>query len=176
MNDLMNSAVCIENTAQEFWALVGGAPTYPCDIQTAITLALPLEVYSVPGLRVSDVLAWMRRVTITHHIRGRNRCLHGCLLADRGKGTIFFDRQDPESEQRFTLAHELAHFLLDYQAPRQRAVGVLGPSILPVLDGECPPSRIGLCPSVRSRAPLWVGCREDTAERTLVTTSATAPR
>jgi IrrE N-terminal-like domain len=140
MNDLMNSAVRIENTAQEFWALVGGAPTYPCDIQTAITLALPLEVYPVPGLRVSDVLAWMRRVTITHRIRGRNRRLHGCLLADRGKGTIFFDMQDPDGEQRFTLAHELAHFLLDYQAPRQRALAVLGPSILPVLDGERPPT------------------------------------
>src|SRR5438552_421852 len=94
MNSPMDSAVRIENTAQELWALAGGAPTYPCDIQTAITLALPLEVYPVPGLRISDVLAWMRRVTSAYRIRGRNRRLHGCLLADRGKGTIFFDMQD----------------------------------------------------------------------------------
>ncbi len=150
----MDSAVRIENTAQEFWALAGGAPTHPCDIQTAITLALPLEVYPVPGLRVSDVLAWMRRVNMTHRIRGRNRRLHGCLLADRGKGTIFFDTQDPESEQRFTLAHELAHFLLDYQAPRQRAVAVLGPSILAVLDGERPPTPAERVHAVLSNVPL----------------------
>lgn len=136
----MDSVVLIENTAQEFWALAGGAPRAPRDIKAAITLTLPLEIYPVPGLRVRDVLAWAMRVNIAHVIRGRNRRLCGCLIAYRGKGTIFFDTRDPDDEQRFTLAHELAHFLLDYQAPRQRAVSILGASILPVLDDERSPT------------------------------------
>ena len=137
----MNSAIVIENTAQEFWALAGEAPEYPCDIKIAITLTTPLELYAIPGLRVGDVLEWTNKVRIAYHtMPGRNRRLHGCLLADRDKGTIFYDARDPEAEQRFTLAHELAHFLLDYQAPRQRAVTILGRSILPVLDGERSPT------------------------------------
>jgi len=139
----------IEHTAREFWALAGepeepGVPAetgeLPRDIRAAITLALPLEVYPVPALRVNHVLDWTRRTGVAHRLRGRDRRLHGCLLADRGKGTIFVDASDDDDERRFTLAHELAHFLLDYQLPRQRALNALGPSILPILDGERAPS------------------------------------
>jgi len=152
----MDSTVLIENTAQEFWAFTGGAPSYPCDIKTAITWTLPLEVYAVPQLRVNDVLAWTQRVHITLLIHERNRRLHGCLIAYRGNGTIFFDDDDAENEQRFTLAHELAHFLLDYQAPRQRAVSILGSSILPVLDGDRPPTRAERLHAVLSTVHLGV--------------------
>lgn len=136
----MNDSALIENTAQEFWMLVGSAPTYPCDLQTAIILALPLELYPAARLRVSHVRDWARRVQVGACIQGQDRRLHGCLIAERGKGTIFFDAQDADAEQRFTLAHELAHFLLDYQVPRERAIAALGPSILPVLNSERPPS------------------------------------
>jgi hypothetical protein len=136
----MSNSALIENAAQEFWILVGSAPTYPCDLQTAIILALPLELYAVARLRAHHVRDWARRVQIELYIRGQDRRLHGCLIAERGKGTIFFDSQDTDAEQRFTLAHELAHFLLDYQAPRVRAIAALGPSILPVLNSERPPT------------------------------------
>jgi hypothetical protein len=133
----------IQNIAREFWEMAGGTgetSRFPCDIRAAITLAAPLEIYPVPALRISQVQAWMRRVRMTYRIGGRDRRLHGCLLAARGRGTIFVDAGDTEEEQRFTQAHELAHFLLDYQFPRQRALSALGPSILPVLDGERAPT------------------------------------
>jgi hypothetical protein len=152
----MDSTVLIENTALEFWALTGGAPGYPCDIKTAITWTLPLEVYAIPQLCVNDVFAWTRRVNLTLRIPGRNRRLHGCLIAYRGKGTIFCDADDAGDEQRFTMAHELAHFLLDYQAPRQRAVNILGPSILPVLDGDRSPTRTERLHAVLSTVHLGV--------------------
>jgi hypothetical protein len=136
----MNSVALIENTAQEFWTLVGGVSGYPRDLQTAIILTQPLELYSVAGLRVAHVRDWIVRVHMGLSLRGQDRRLHGCLIAERGKGTIFFDIQDSENEQRFTLAHELAHFLLDYQAPRQRALTTLGPDILPVLNSERSPT------------------------------------
>src|SRR6266581_2865974 len=152
----MDSTVLIENTAQEFWVLTGGAPSYPCDIKTAITWTLPLEVSAVPQLRINDVLAWTQRVNITLRIQGRNRRLHGCLIAYRGKGTIFFDANDSEDEQRFTLAHELAHFLLDYQAPRQCAITIFGPPILPVLDGDRQATLAERFHAVLSTVPLGV--------------------
>ncbi len=153
-NQPTNSNILIENTVQEFWALAGGAPRYPCDIKIAITLTMPLELYALPGLRVSDVLDWTHKVRISYRMPGHNRRLHGCLLADRDKGTIFYDAHDSEDEQRFTLAHELAHFLLDYQAPRQRAVAILGTSILPVLDGDRSPTVAERVHAVLSTVPL----------------------
>ncbi len=136
----MDNEPLIENTAQEFWALTGTAPTYPCALAMPMLLNLPLAIFAVKHLRVRDVTTWMRGVGIEHCIAGRDRRLHGCLVANRGMGAIFYDAEDTEEEQRFTLAHELAHFLLDYQAPRRRALAILGETILPVLDGERTPT------------------------------------
>ena len=152
----MDSTVLVENTAQEFWALVGARSSYPCDIKAAIILTLPLELYPVAGMRVKDVLDWAERIRLNCNIRGRDRRLHGCRIADKGKGTIFFDTQDLEAEQRFTLAHELAHFLLDYQAPRQRALTILGETILPVIDGDRPPTLAERLHAVLITVPLGV--------------------
>jgi len=121
-----------------------------------LTTLLLDDSYAVPQLRLNDVLAWTQRVHITLLIPGHNRRLHGCLVAYRGKGTIFFDAEDAEDEQRFTIAHELAHFLLDYQAPRQRAVTILGDSILPVLDGDRSPTREERLHAVLSTVHLGV--------------------
>lgn len=136
----MDNEPLIEKTAQEFWALTGTAPTYPCALDMPILLNLSLAIYAIEYLRVSHVTAWMRGVGIEHCIAGHDRRLHGCLVAHRGMGAIFYDAEDAEEEQRFTLAHELAHFLLDYQAPRRRAVAILGETILSVLDGERGPT------------------------------------
>jgi Zn-dependent peptidase ImmA (M78 family) len=39
-------------------------------------------------------------------------------MARAGHGFISLDGSDADDERRFSLAHELAHFLLDYQDPR----------------------------------------------------------
>lgn len=49
---------------------------------------------------------------------------------------MFVDGSDPHDEQTMSLAHELAHFLLDYFLPRDQAVRAFGPSILAALDGD----------------------------------------
>jgi len=130
----------IEQTAGDFWELADETPAYPRAMQDAITLASPLELCPVTELRVKHVLDWARRIDVACRIRGQDRRLHGCLVAWRGKGAIFYDTGDADDEQRFTLAHELAHYLLDYAAPRERAVTILGASILTVLDGERAPT------------------------------------
>jgi Zn-dependent peptidase ImmA (M78 family) len=50
------------------------------------------------------------------------------------------DAADPEDEQRFSLAHEISHFVLDYLSPRQKALAALGNDILDVLDGARKPT------------------------------------
>ena len=133
---MISSAIYIENTAQEFWALAGGTTTYPCDMEEAITFTMPLTIEGIAKLRVSDINAWAKRIKIPAQVSGRDRRLHGCLLAHKDRGVIFYDTNDPLDEQRVTLAHELAHFLVDYKAPRERAISIFGSTILPILDGE----------------------------------------
>jgi IrrE N-terminal-like domain len=125
----------IESAAREFWLLAGAEPRYPCDPAEYIVWALPLDLRGVTGLRVSHVSAAAERLGLPYRFGGKDRRLSGCLLAYHNRGIIFFDADDPEDERRFTLAHELGHFLLDYRAPRTRALAGLGESIRSVLDG-----------------------------------------
>jgi hypothetical protein len=130
----------IENAAREFWTLAGGVQGYPCDLEGSIPYALPLHVQAVPGLRLSHANAHARESGLPYRFAGRDRRLCGCLLAYNDTGIIFLDSSIEEDERRFTLAHELAHFLLDYRAPRLRALDALGEGIRAVLDGLRPPT------------------------------------
>jgi hypothetical protein len=62
----------------------------------------------------------------------------GCMYADSGHGFIFVCGADEPAEQRFTLGHDAAHFLVDYWWPRLRVIEALGSSVIDVLDGRRP--------------------------------------
>jgi len=62
-------------------------------------------------------------------------------VANAGGGIVFLDLDDDDAERRFTLAHEVSHFVLDHHLPRLRALAAFGETILPVLDGQRPPTR-----------------------------------
>jgi Zn-dependent peptidase ImmA (M78 family) len=64
--------------------------------------------------------------------------LHACVVAFRGSGFIFLDSDNNLSERRFSTAHEIGHFLLDYWEKRQLAISRFGPSIEDVIDGIRP--------------------------------------
>jgi Zn-dependent peptidase ImmA (M78 family) len=48
---------------------------------------------------------------------------------------IFLDSADSQPHQKFSLAHEVAHYLLDYHLPRQKVIERLTKTTLEVLDG-----------------------------------------
>lgn len=128
-------------TAERFWALAGGRSAIPADIEAAISWALPLDIHAIDRLSVRGVEEWARRRGFPCAFAGRDRRLRGCLVACRGEGVIIVDGTDPPVERRFTLAHEAAHFLLEYQDVRERAIAALGREIVAVLDGDRPPTR-----------------------------------
>lgn len=127
--------------ADEFWGLAGAPPPYPRELGSVLSMALPIYRVVVPRLTPARVEAWLARRHRQIDFDTAPRSLRGCLVAFRGTGFIFVDGADDPAEQRFTLAHEIAHYLLDYRAPRQSTLRRLGPSILPVLDGERPAAR-----------------------------------
>lgn len=155
-NHPMDSSYLLETLAEDFWNLAGYGPEGSIDIEAAAGWALPVEIAFVAQLRLHHVAARMKHFGVNATLAGRDRRLRGCLIAYHGKGLILIDTDDAPDEQRFTLAHELAHFLLDYQRPRQRALASLGEAILPILDGVRPPTLEERLHAVLADAPLGV--------------------
>ncbi len=136
----MHDDYLIENTAQRLWEQIGIAPSYPCAIEQYFIRALPLAIRPFPDLDIERVRAWTRKSGQAFSYHGKNRALCGCLLPGKPVSTIFIDANDSLEEQRMTIAHEGAHFLLDYKMPYDEALEVLGPSIQDVLDGKREPT------------------------------------
>jgi len=127
------------SVAQAFWGAAGQSSSFPRDLEGAVAWAIPAAIVRVPTLWVQDVEIYLRQRQLPiPAIRAEDRPLHGCVCAYAGRGLIFLDGTDRINEIRFTLAHEVAHFLLDYLNPRQRAVEKLGSEITAVLDGHRP--------------------------------------
>lgn len=154
----------LSRLADEFWQLAGGPGPFPRDLSAIASLALPLVTRNVPHLTLADVLQWLQARGIAHPLPSHDRRLRGCLLAYSGQGFVLVDGSDPERERRFTVAHELAHFLADYREPRLKAIAALGEEIVDVLDGIRPPTHTERLHSILSGVP--VGLHVDIFERT----------
>lgn len=134
----MSPPLAVVAAADAFWAESGMAPSFPRDLRRAVARSQPVSVVMLAALHVAKAEAWLRRQGKAIDIDVIDRPLRACLVAQSGAGIIFIDGRDGEAEQRYSLAHELAHFLLDYCAPRRAAVARLGEGVLDVLDGHRP--------------------------------------
>jgi hypothetical protein len=139
----MSVPLWISETVEQFWQAADGDPqTFPRDLRVPIARALPLTIVLLPRLRVAAIDAWLREYAGWWSTGIHDRALRACLIACYGQGVVFLDGSDPEDEQRFSLAHELAHFLRDYWRVREVVRRRLGEEVLEVLDGQRPPSQI----------------------------------
>lgn len=127
-----------EELAADFWERAGGGDDLPRPIEAALVRAAPVGVVRAERLTPWAVAGWLRRRGAFLPVPEDGRALGGCLVAFRGCGAVFVDADLPPDEARVVIAHEAAHFLADYEAPRDRALHRLGPSVLPVLDGDRP--------------------------------------
>lgn len=130
----------LAQSTEAFWDAIGSIPSYPRDLSHIIGRAFHLSPISLPNLCIRQVEQWLEQRQIAFRFLCQDRSLCGCIVAARGHGLIFVDSLDGEAEQRYTIAHETAHFLLDYLHPRQKALSTFGERILPVLNGDRPPT------------------------------------
>lgn len=130
----------LDNESQDavdlFWRLTGAYEDFPRTLERPLALALPVALVKLPHLRLKDAEHWLRARSIPFFFNCQSRAMRGCLVAFAGQGVIFVDGADHADEQRVSVAHEVAHFLLDYWAPRQRAAVRFGPQILEAFDGQ----------------------------------------
>ena len=131
----------LAHITENFWSEIGSEIIYPLDLSIIISRSFPLSVIMLPLLRVSRVESWFQKQGIPFNFLCQDRSLCGCIIAVRGFGFIFADSSDTDNERRYTIAHEVAHFLLDYLYPRQKVLHLFGESIRPMLDGERTPTR-----------------------------------
>lgn len=135
--------------------------TFPVELTEGdLALALRLTLVPIPQLTTRKMCEWLAS---KGKPQGRTEVndapRHGCLMARAGGGIIFCDSLDDENERRFTVAHEVSHFVLDHLLPRRRAVRQWGPDILPVLDGKRVPTTQDRFFSVLEQIPIGVQTR-----------------
>jgi hypothetical protein len=118
----------------------GPTEAFPRRLEIAVAWALPLAVIKLPHLSISTLHGWLRTNKIKIKFGVSDRPLRAFLVARAGKGMVILDGSDPEDEVRFSLAHEVAHFILDYSLPREKVMSLLGESGLDILDGLRPPT------------------------------------
>jgi Zn-dependent peptidase ImmA (M78 family) len=128
----------VRRTAEAFWRAAGDARRLPRDVESAAVWAVPMGILKIPNLWLSDAESSLlrRRLPIVPDIE--DRPLHGCVYAFKGRGLLIINGTAEPSEVRFTIAHELGHYLFDYLMPRERAVAKFGAQITGVLDGLRP--------------------------------------
>lgn len=136
----MNVPLWIADLVRAFWADAGVVESFPRGLRRPIVRALPVSIVLLPYLRLDGVREWLRQNGVVPRCDEADRPLRACLAAHFGHGLIFLDGTDSDDEQRFSLAHELAHFLRHYWQPRLRAFRYLGERIAAVLDGQRPPT------------------------------------
>ncbi|NVI97099.1 ImmA/IrrE family metallo-endopeptidase [Myxococcus sp. AM009] len=130
--------------------------SYPRDLAEEAPFQLSVELVPIPRLTTAHVAEWTSKRKIRHSIADTNREIYGCMVAWKGSALLFHDTSDSEAEQRFTVAHEVAHFVLDHVIPRERALRYFGEGILPVLDGKRNASLEEKLSSVFGQVPLGV--------------------
>ncbi len=120
------SALWAQEAAERFWIAAGGPPPFPRDLREAIPLALPLAVVELPDLCLAAVDQWLGARGVSLPLGAPDRALRAALLARGAAGLVFVHAGDTADERRFSLAHEVAHYLIEYALPHARASKRLG--------------------------------------------------
>jgi Zn-dependent peptidase ImmA (M78 family) len=129
--------------------------TYPLPLRRLLRKTdLPLTIEELPRLTVSQVEWAMRKHVPRWSAGSENRALRACMAANADIAFVFLDADDPEDEQAFSLAHEVAHFLRDHRRPRDRVAHRIGPESLEAVDGKRPATLAERVHAVLRFAPL----------------------
>ncbi len=140
--------------ARVFWIRAREPEPFPRNLRRPIAKAVPLSVVLLPKLSVRAALDWLQNCGLLCELPGEDRPLRACLVARNGHGVALVDGSDGDSEQRFSIAHELAHFLRDYWSLRRRIWKRLGAEALQVLDGERLPTSQEQLQALLGNVPL----------------------
>ena len=147
--------VWVAELAERFWLDARTAPPpFPRELEQVLPFVARLVVVRRPRLRVVTVRTHLESKRVPVAALEPDRALRAALYCWRGVGHLFLDADDPPAERRFSLAHEIAHYLRDCLEPRRRIEKALGADSLDVLDGLRPPTDAERLHAVLRNRPL----------------------
>jgi len=112
------------------------APTAAIDLESLVAMRLPLAQLVIPRLTAERVRAWLVAHQTQAGIELEQGGLRGALVARDGIGIAFINGSDARIERRFSLAHEVGHFVAEYLAERVNMQRIGGDSMFDVLEGR----------------------------------------
>jgi hypothetical protein len=145
----------LRELAAAFWARAPETARRHRDVEAAAPWAALLAVVPLPELTLGDVRGWLRSRDVPVAGGDDGLRLRGFLVAWRGIGVAFYDETLDAGERRFTLAHEVGHFLLDYELPRRRVLRD-APDLLELVDGVRPVNASDRAQAVLAGVPVGV--------------------
>ncbi|MGH3714557.1 MAG: hypothetical protein ACRDT4_14015 [Micromonosporaceae bacterium] len=146
----------LHEAVERFWAQVPTGGRFPRDLDFAVLVGLPLAVVELPRLSLKTISEWLGSHRLALGIAGRrDRRLRACLVALGGVGLIFVDAGDDATQRRVSLAHEAAHFIIEYLLPRKE-VAHRRPELLEVVDGRRPATSRERLSAVLGDVPIGV--------------------
>lgn len=128
--------------ADWFWKRAGGRSQYPADIGYAASCALAVAVHAAPGLTVRAAAARLSRfgVSLPSQFPSADRPLRGCIAVGQSGAIILVDGDDSEDERRFTVTHEVSHYILEARVHHDRALRLMGEDHIEILYGSREPT------------------------------------
>jgi hypothetical protein len=146
----------LHEAVEQFWTLAPTSGRFPRDLDFAVLVGLPIAVVELPRLSLGTISEWLGSHRIDLGIAGRrDRRLRACLVALGGVGLIFVDGGDDPTQRRVSLAHEAAHFIVEYLLPRSE-VARRRPDLLDVIDGRRPATSRERLSAVLGDVPIGV--------------------
>lgn len=130
----------LEDLAEAFWGAVNADATFPRELEAVISSVKPVTIRALSPLTPCRITDWLRTHRCPFPLATPERFLNGCLVGRDGEAFLFVDAELKADDRRMIVAHEFAHFLAEYDAPRQSLLDRLGPALLEVFDGARAPT------------------------------------
>lgn len=132
----MSVPLWVSELAGIFWTRARHVESFPRTLRRPSARGFQFSVVLLPELTITAAMKWLIQCGIICELPGQNRLLRACLVARWGHGIAILDGDQTDDELRFSLAHELAHFLKDYWFLRGEVQRRLGVAALEVMDGQ----------------------------------------
>ena len=121
--------------ASWFWKRAGGRSAPPVDIGYAATCALAIGIRPINGLTTSTATGHLENIGFLCADGLDERELHGCIAVGPRGAMILVEMRDDDSQQRFTIAHEVSHYILEVHRHHRRAAQQMGQDYVDILYG-----------------------------------------
>ena len=122
--------------ASWFWKRAGGRSAPPVDIGYAATCALAIGIRPINGLTTSTAMGHLENIGFPCADGVDERELHGCIAVGPRGAMILVEMRDDEAQRRFTIAHEVAHYILEVHRHHRRAAQKMGLYYVDILYGS----------------------------------------